>query len=150
LTTSIAYLALIQSTLGGHDRITGFQSGRGVRKELRVARALVLPSSAEGLPVVIVEAMTLGRPVISTYAAGMPDLVEPGRSGWLVPAGVVESLTEILTADPAELERMGQAGTARTAEQNGIGTEVRKLAALFADANPSGRHEPHPNAVAAR
>ena len=53
-----------------------------------------LPSFAEGLPVVLMEAMALRRPVISTYIAGIPELVIPGEHGWLVPAGDVEALTK--------------------------------------------------------
>ena len=53
------------------------------------------------------EALALGRPVISTYIAGIPELVEPGVNGWLVPAGAVEPLVdamaEVLTADPPSL-----------------------------------------------
>jgi len=52
--------------LGKEVRITGWIGGAAVRDELLAARALVLPSFAEGLPVVIMEAMALGRPVIST------------------------------------------------------------------------------------
>ena len=55
---------------------------------------MVLPSFAEGLPVVIMEALALGRPVISTYVAGIPELVEPGVCGWLVSAGSIEALTD--------------------------------------------------------
>ena len=51
-----------------------------VREEILAARALVLPSFAEGLPVVIMEAMALRRPVISTFVAGIPELVHPGRA----------------------------------------------------------------------
>ena len=73
------------------------------------ARALVLPSFAEGLPGVFFEALALGRPVISTYIAAHPELIEPGVNGWLVPAGAVEPLVdamaEALTADPAVLNR---------------------------------------------
>ena len=58
-----------------------------VRQHILDARALVLPSFAEGLPVVIMEAMALRRPVISTYVAGIPELVRDGEHGWLVPAG---------------------------------------------------------------
>jgi glycosyltransferase involved in cell wall biosynthesis len=147
-----------QSALEGHVRITGFRSSQGVREELQAARALVLPSFAEGLPVVIMEAMALRRPVISTYVAGIPELVEPGRSGWLVPAGavepLVEAMAEVLTAEPAELERMGRAGAARAAEQHHIDTEARKLATLFADpettANRPDRLATRSGAVATR
>ena len=81
------------------------------------------------------EAMALGRPVISTYIAGNPELVEPGVTGWLVPAGavepLVEAMAEVLTADPAELEQMGRAGAARIAKRHDVYTEARKLAGLF-------------------
>ena len=75
-----------QHGLRGRVRITGFLDNDGVRRELEAARALVMPSFAEGLPVVIMEAMALGRPVISTYIAGIPELVEPGvTAGWSRP-----------------------------------------------------------------
>jgi len=71
-----------------HVSITGWISGEQVRDEILKARALVLPSFAEGLPVVIMEAMALQRPVLSTYVAGIPELVVPGENGWLIPAGI--------------------------------------------------------------
>jgi glycosyltransferase involved in cell wall biosynthesis len=127
-------------------RITGFLRNSAVRQELVAARAMVLPSLAEGLPVVIMEALALGRPVISTYIAGIPELVEPGTSGWLVPAGaiepLVEAMAEALSADPAELERMGRAGAALAARQHNALTEARKLADLIA--NPGATHG-HPD-----
>ena len=52
----------------------------------------MLPSYAEGLPVSIMEAFFLERPVISTYVAGIPELVTPGKNGWLTPAGDAEAL----------------------------------------------------------
>ena len=79
-------------------RITGWISGEQVRDEILAARALVLPSFAEGLPVVIMEAMALKRPVISTFVAGIPELVQPGEHGWLVPAGDVEALVDVMRA----------------------------------------------------
>ena len=128
--------AIDRSGLRDRVRITGFLDNHGVRRELEAARALVLPSFAEGLPVVIMEAMALGRPVIATSIAGIPELVEPGESGWLVPAGavdpLVEAMAEALAADPAELDRMGRAGAARAAEQHDAAAESAKLAALFA------------------
>src|ERR1019366_5432957 len=56
-------------------RITGWISAAEVREQILAARALVLPSFAEGLPIVIMEAMALRRPVISTLGAGIPELV---------------------------------------------------------------------------
>jgi colanic acid/amylovoran biosynthesis glycosyltransferase len=128
--------AIDRSGLRDRVRITGFLDNHGVRRELEAARALVLPSFAEGLPVVIMEAMALGRPVIATSIAGIPELVEPGRNGWLVPAGAVEPLVdamaEVLMAETAELEAMGRAGSARVAERHNVAIEVKKLADLIA------------------
>lgn len=122
--------------LTAHVRITGWISGEQVREELLAARALVLPSFAEGLPVVIMEAMALRRPVISTFIAGIPELVQPGRTGWLVPAGDVDALTEAmeecLSAPAEQLERMGEAARARVLERHDVDREAAKLAALFA------------------
>jgi glycosyltransferase involved in cell wall biosynthesis len=79
--------------LGIEDKIeiTGWASNSEVQQHILASRAMVLPSFAEGLPVVIMEALALGRPVISTYVAGIPELVEPGVCGWLVSAGSVAS-----------------------------------------------------------
>src|SRR5260370_7476809 len=75
------------SQLGLKDRVsvTGWCPGERVRKEILKARALVLPSFAEGLPVVAMEALSLGRPVIASAIAGIPELVEQATSAWLLP-----------------------------------------------------------------
>lgn len=116
-------------------RVTGYVSNHEVRQELLAARALVLPSFAEGLPGVIIEAFALGRPVISTWIAGVPELVQAGVNGWLVPAGsselLADAMAEVLTADPARLEQMGRAGAVRVAQQHNAPIEARKLEALF-------------------
>jgi glycosyltransferase involved in cell wall biosynthesis len=134
--------------LRGRVRITGYMSNQGVLQELWAARALVLPSFAEGLPGVFFESMALGRPVISTYVAAHPELVEPGINGWLVPAGAVEPLVdamaEVLMADTAELEAMGRAGAVRVAERHNVAIEVKKLADLIAGpAVTPGEGNPH-------
>jgi colanic acid/amylovoran biosynthesis glycosyltransferase len=73
--------------------------------------------------------------VISTYIAAHPELIEPGVNGWLVPAGAVEPLVdamaEALSADLADLERMGRAGAATVAEKHDASTQAKKLAELF-------------------
>jgi glycosyltransferase involved in cell wall biosynthesis len=115
--------------------ITGWIAGEQVREEILAARALVLPSFAEGLPVVLMEAMALRRPVISTYIAGIPELVRPGVDGWLVPAGdvvaLVDAMRTCLEAAPDEIARMGDAARERALERHNVNTEVRKLQRLF-------------------
>lgn len=112
-------------------RITGWISAEQVRNELLAARALVLPSFAEGLPVVIMEAMALRRPVLSTYVAGIPELVQPGVHGWLFPAGdaqaLAQAMRECLQAAPEALQAMGQAAYSRVLERHDINTEVSRL-----------------------
>lgn len=128
--------ALIQRHhLADHVRLAGWMSGQQVRDEISTSRALILPSFAEGLPVVIMEALALGRPVVSTYVAGIPELVEPGINGWLVPAGSVDRLVtaikEVLQSSPSRLEEMGRAGAASVRERHNAATEAAKLAELF-------------------
>ena len=123
--------------LGDKVRITGWISSDQVRAELLAARAMVLPSFAEGLPVVIMEAMALRRPVLTTYVAGIPELVEDGRNGWLFPAGSVEELAEVmancLSMDLDQLQVMGDAARERVLQRHDIDTEVAKLARHFRD-----------------
>lgn len=126
---------IAQLGLDQHIEITGWASNAAVQQHLLDAQVMVLPSFAEGLPVVIMEALALGRPVISTYVAGIPELVEPGVCGWLVPPGSVDRLTEAirgaLTTDPDALARMGQLGSERVAVLHDAFTEAQKLCGLF-------------------
>lgn len=125
-------------TLGlqNHVRITGWISSDQVRDELLRSRALVLPSFAEGLPVVIMEAMALRRPVITTAVAGIPELVRHGESGWLVSAGDIDELADAMQAclaAPLEtLSAMGEAAHQRVTARHNVDVEAAKLARLFA------------------
>jgi colanic acid/amylovoran biosynthesis glycosyltransferase len=125
-------------------RITGWIGSAQVREELLAARAMVLPSFAEGLPVVIMEAMALRRPVISTYVAGIPELVRAGESGWLVPAGDVEALTEAmaqcLSAPPEMLTRLGDQARERVLARHDVRQEAHRLQQRFVEAGQKGCH----------
>lgn len=136
-----------------HVRITGWIGSDTVRAEIVAARALVLPSFAEGLPVVIMEAMALRRPVLSTYVAGIPELVRPGREGWLFAAGDVDALVvaleDMLATSTETLEAMGQAAHARVLERHAIDTEAAKLARLF-KAGPQAQEVSAPLSLAER
>jgi colanic acid/amylovoran biosynthesis glycosyltransferase len=121
--------------LGSHVRITGWMSNDQVREELLKSRALVLPSFAEGLPVVIMEAMALRRPVISTFVAGIPELVKAGENGWLVPAGdgeaLMSAMRECIAATNEQLTQMGASGRERVSICHDIDKQASQLAALF-------------------
>lgn len=126
---------IVQLGLQNHIEITGWASNSEVKQQILKSRALVLPSFGEGLPVVIMEALALGRPVISTYVAGIPELVQPGICGWLVPPGSLEDLTAairtVLQLPVAELQQMGKVGAMRVAERHNASVEAKKLAMLF-------------------
>jgi colanic acid/amylovoran biosynthesis glycosyltransferase len=115
--------------------VTGWISNDEVRRHILRARALVLPSFAEGLPVVIMEAMTLHRPVISTFIAGIPELVRDGEHGWLVPSGDVESLVQAIKAcleAPVDaLQRMSDAAFKQVVKCHNLQVESAKLAGLI-------------------
>ncbi|WP_019023417.1 MULTISPECIES: TIGR03088 family PEP-CTERM/XrtA system glycosyltransferase [unclassified Thioalkalivibrio] len=83
---------------------------------LRAMDLFVLPSLAEGICNTILEAMASGLPVIATDVGGNPDLVTPGKTGALVPAGAPAALAEAIRdalASPDTRKRMGQAARIR-------------------------------------
>jgi colanic acid/amylovoran biosynthesis glycosyltransferase len=121
--------------LQGVVRITGWVTNAQVRELLQSSRAMVLPSFAEGLPVVIMEALALGRPVISTYIAGIPELVQPGANGWLVCAGSVHALVQamcgVLATPVEQLNRYGAQGAEAVRTRHNAVTEAEILVKLF-------------------
>lgn len=124
-----------EQNLSDRVHITGWMSNPEVRARISGARAMILPSFAEGLPVVLMEALGLGRPVVSTYVAGIPELVEPGICGYLVPAGSVDRLAEamerVLRDDVRALREMGANGIQRVARQHDARREAQTLARLL-------------------
>jgi glycosyltransferase involved in cell wall biosynthesis len=121
--------------LGDRVRFAGWQDEAGVRAALAAAQALVLPSFAEGLPVVAMEAMAAGRPVIGTMIAGLPELVTPDV-GWLVPAGDATALAAAMRTlagtTPERRLAMGLAARARVMARHDIDAAAARLALLFA------------------
>jgi glycosyltransferase involved in cell wall biosynthesis len=131
----------LERAIGEHElsaqvRLAGWADNDRVKRALDACSALVLPSLAEGLPVVIMEAFARGRPVLATHIAGIPELVEPGRNGWLIPAGSVEALVlalgQVLDTPVERLAEMGRRGRADVAERHAIESVAPRLAALFA------------------
>lgn len=118
--------------------ITGWASEAQVRQHLSAASVMAMPSLAEGLPVAIMEAMALGRPVITTYIAGIPELVEPGVNGWLCPAtdldSLVAALREAASLDEPSWQRMSAAAKQAVGERHRIVAEAAKLRQLFEQA----------------
>jgi colanic acid/amylovoran biosynthesis glycosyltransferase len=119
-------------------KITGWISSNQVREYMLSSRALVLASFAEGLPVVIMEAMSLKVPVLTTYIAGIPELVIPDVTGWLIPAGSVDALVEAmmqcLDASQEKLQGMGAVGKERVIDRHNIDDQAALLLANIQEA----------------
>lgn len=127
--------------LSAHVELVGWLDGDGVIDALNDARALVLASFAEGLPIVIMEALALARPVIAPPVAAIPELVHDGVTGWLFPTGSVAALIlamgDAVSCSPARLSQLGSAGARLVAEHHDGAVQGRALAALL----DPGRHQ---------
>ncbi|WP_052700494.1 glycosyltransferase family 4 protein [Methylocucumis oryzae] len=124
-----------EKQLENYVEITGWIDETEVRRRLQQSRALVLPSFAEGLPVVIMEAFALGRPVISTKIAGIPELVQHGVNGWLITAGrsdqLADAISEVMSTPISTLEAMANLGREAVLQHHNTFIEGQKLEQLF-------------------
>lgn len=126
------------------DRVVlhGWASNAEVRDRIVASRALLLPSLAEGLPVVIMEAFALGRPVISTRVAGIPELLDDS-CGWLIPPGDVRALMQAmeaaLSATPEALAARGAVGRERVERLHDRRLLAGTLVGLFREADAKNR-----------
>ena len=129
-------LAAAAAPFGRRVRFAGWQDEAGVRAALAAAHALALPSFAEGLPVVAMEAMAAGRPVIGTWIAGIPELVRDGETGWLVPpadpAALAGAIAAAAATPPVRLAEMGAAARVRALARHDVDAAAAILAARFA------------------
>jgi colanic acid/amylovoran biosynthesis glycosyltransferase len=120
----------------------GWKANIEVKEMLSKSRALLLPSFAEGLPVVIMESFALGRPVISTYIAGIPELVDE-TCGWMIPAGSIDhiatAIKSALQASPSTLAKMGKEGRKRIEAEHNLKTIAPVLYNQFIKVS----HQPH-------
>jgi glycosyltransferase involved in cell wall biosynthesis len=97
----------------------GTRDASQVRALLRGAAALVVPSIYEGMPLVVLEAMEAGVPVVASAVSGIPEVVDE-EAGWLVPPEDPRALARALAAalaDPAEARRRGERGARRVAQR---------------------------------
>jgi glycosyltransferase involved in cell wall biosynthesis len=118
-----------------HIQLLGWADGDTVRERILSARTLLLPSFAEGLPIVIMEAFALRRPVISTYIAGIPELLDR-ECGWIVPAGSIpllrKAIEAAIIASPKQIAAMGDEGRRRIESRHDIDGSAALLKAQFA------------------
>ncbi len=129
--------AIEKYQVGTHVQLHGWRANNEVRKLVAESRVFLLPSFAEGLPVVIMEALALGRPVISTYIAGIPELVD-AKCGWLIPAGSVPDMVSVirqaLTLTPETLSSMAKEGRHRVELEHDLNKIARQIYGIFSNA----------------
>ena len=120
--------------LAANVQLHGWCTGEQVAALLESSRALVLSSRDEGLPVAVMEAFACGRPAIAPDVGGMRELVETGRTGWLVPGGDVDALAsamqDCLQATPARLQALGD-DARRRVRLHEVQASAATLAAAF-------------------
>ncbi|MDB0542250.1 glycosyltransferase [Ralstonia solanacearum] len=121
--------------LTGCVHFAGARNQAEVRAALRTADAFVLPSLAEGIPVVLMEAMAAGVPCISTPVNGIPELISNGQDGLLAPPGDAHALATCIASlidDPDLRRRLAQAGLLKVRERFDLERNTAALASLFA------------------
>jgi colanic acid/amylovoran biosynthesis glycosyltransferase len=134
-----AELEKMTEELGLVERVKfiGYQSQAEVRQHLQQTDVFVLPSFAEGVPVVLMEAMAAGIPVVATQIAGVSELVEDGISGYLVPPGDPDSLAkriELLLSDRSLRAKFGASGRLKVENDFDISQEVDRLYLVMSSA----------------
>ncbi|MGH1489343.1 MAG: glycosyltransferase [Acidimicrobiales bacterium] len=120
--------------LGDRVHFVGSKSQAEVAELLRTADIFVLPSYAEGVPVVVMEALGTGLPVVASFVGGMAELVDDGATGFLVrPGDPVQLADRIgkLVADPALRTKLGTAGRDKVVAEFDATAEANRLGSLF-------------------
>jgi colanic acid/amylovoran biosynthesis glycosyltransferase len=122
--------------VGDRVRLPGMVPPNEVRAYYDASDVFCLSSFAEGVPVVLMEAMACGLPVVSSGITGVPELVEEGVSGFLVPPARPDLLADALDrlTDPAVRSRMGEAGRSKVGRSYDIakvGPQVRAVLELM-------------------
>lgn len=144
-------LEALVDELALRDRVTfvGYQSQSDVRKYLRQVDIFILPSFSEGVPVVLMEAMAAGVPVIATRVGGIGELVDEGVNGYLAIPGDSQSLTQhldTLLSDPQRRAEFGANGREKVAQEFNIYDEVERLYKVLKAAKAGTREAVRPNA----
>jgi colanic acid/amylovoran biosynthesis glycosyltransferase len=131
---------IVDSGLGEVVQMSGFAPQEEVSRKLGATSLFVLPcqetknGDRDGIPVVLMEAMAMGVPVVSTTVSGVPELVENGISGTLVPPGDARRLADAIQAalsDRAKSARMADAGRRTVLDQFDVAKNAQRLGQYF-------------------
>lgn len=122
----------IELGLGSQVSFEGFVSD--IAGFLARIDIFALPSLYEGLGVAVLEAMAAGKPIVASEVGGIPELIDHGATGLLVPAGEPEALAKALAGlvrEPERAERLGAAARKKVAEEFSIEQMARKNEAFY-------------------
>jgi glycosyltransferase involved in cell wall biosynthesis len=120
--------------LAEHVRFLGAVGQDDIRTHYADADIFCLPSFAEGIPVVAIEAMAMELPVVTTRIMGVPELVDHGADGLLVAPGRTDELTEALARlveAPEERRRMGRAAREKVERDFDVAASARRMRAVL-------------------
>ncbi len=124
----------IERGLGGVVGFEGAVNQDRIRELYAAADVFALASFAEGIPVVLMEAMAMTIPCVTTFITGIPELIRDGQDGLLVAPSDAEGLAAAIARlmDDAELrQRLGAAGRARVEDKYNLHRNIDRLAAIF-------------------
>jgi len=130
----VASLRALAGELHLEDAVTWTGQRRDVLRLVHASDLFVMASHNEGTPLAILEAMSLGKPVVVPAVGGIPDQVVDGQSGRLVPPRDPETLADGLVAllkDPAVADQLGKGARQRVEKCFGLSAHAAEFAALY-------------------
>ncbi|MCM3569379.1 glycosyltransferase [Neobacillus mesonae] len=131
---------ITENNMNNHIKILGWKTQEEIIQLLKKADLFLAPSitskdgDMEGIPVVLMEAMAMGKPIISTYHSGIPELIIDNENGWLVPERDVESLSKKIAYaidNHINWEQIGKAARRTVSEKHDINKLNKRLEKIF-------------------
>ena len=118
-----------------HAEFLGYQTGEEVKKTVATSTFVVVPSECyENCPMVVLEAMAMGKPVIGSRMGGIPEQIDDGRTGLLFEMANADELTEkmrLLAENPEMRKKMGVAARKKVEEEYSLGAHCTKLMKIY-------------------
>jgi glycosyltransferase involved in cell wall biosynthesis len=127
-------LANLAPDMHAHCEVVDWVSGASKAAVFAKADLFVLPSSAEGMPIAILESMAVGLPVIATRVGGIPDMITHGQEGLLINHGDVDGLAKAisqLAEDRSAMSTMSEGGLRRVHQLYDVSVGVQQLEDLY-------------------
>lgn len=127
----------VMNLMGENVHLLGLKSN--IADYLQLSDAFIMSSSMEGMPLVLIEAMSLGKPIISTPAGGIVDMVTNGNNGFLAKdlskEALIEALNEYLNCDNRQIEKISKNNRGKFNSSYSIAISTQKYENLIANKN---------------